>query len=189
MLLYGTVILLSDVLILVLNGFLRGGEPSAFGSAAAAAFGGTLLVIAIDGAFAFLIRRLPEKWFAPGARIFRVGKKERAFFGKLGVRRWKHLVPELGALSGFRKDHIGDTRDRERIGRFLLESNYGVVIHLENALCGLFLPLFPFLRPFAVWFPVFFVNLFLHLLPAVILRYNTPPLWLLFRRSGGEVSD
>ena len=189
MLLYGFVILASDILILLLNGFLWGGGLPAFGKAAAASFGGTVLVIALDGLFAFLIRQLPERWFAPGARLFRVGKKERAFLGRLGVKRWKHRVPELGFLSGFRKDRIGDPGDREHIARFLLESNYGVVIHLENALCGLLLPLFPVLRPFAVWFPIFFVNLVLSLLPAMILRYNTPPLRLLFKRCGGEVKD
>ena len=189
MLLYGIVILASDVLLLILNWFLWGGGVPELGRAEVASFGGTVLVIAIDGIFAFLIRRLPEKWFAPGARAFRVGKKERAFLGKLGVKHWKHLVPELGFLSGFSKDHIGDTRDSEHIGRFLLESNYGFVIHLADALCGLFLPLFPFLAPFSVWFPIFFVNLILHLMPAAILRYNTPPLRHLYKRSGGEVKE
>ena len=186
---YAAVILISDLLILALNYFLRGGGLPALGQAALASFGGTVIVIAVDGLFAFLLRRLPGKWFAPGARLFRVGKKERTFLGKLGVKRWKNLVPELGCFTGFHKDRLGDPRDGERLGRFLLESNYGVVIHLENALCGLSLPLFPFLRPFSVWFPIYFVNFVLHLLPVAILRYNTPPLRLLYKRSGGEVED
>ena len=189
MLFYGIVILGSDILILLLNWLLRGGGLPELGKAALAVFGGTVLVIAIDGLFAFLIRRLPEKWFAPGARLFHVGKKERDLLGKLGVKRWKHLVPELGFLSGFPKDRIGGTRDGAHIARFLLESNYGVAIHLENALCGLFLPAFPFLRRFAVWFPIFFVNLFLSFLPAMILRYNTPPLRRLYKRNGGKVDE
>ena len=106
MLFYGIVILGSDILILLLNWLLRGGGLPELGKAALAVFGGTVLVIAIDGLFAFLIRRLPEKWFAPGARLFRVGKKERDLLGKLGVKRWKHLVPELGFLSGFPKDRL-----------------------------------------------------------------------------------
>ena len=46
-------------------------------------------IIAIDGVVAFLIRRMPEKWFAPEAKLFSVSKGERELYRRLGVNAWK----------------------------------------------------------------------------------------------------
>ena len=144
-------------------------------SAAAAAF-------LLDAITAFLIRRLPEGWFAPLCPAFSVGEKERRILRRLGVLRWKHLVPEWGACSGFRKNELQSATEKEYLARFLLESNYGVVIHLVNAIVG----------GVTVGLPVAVINGFLSLLPVMILRYHTAPLRRLYtralKRGNGEVA-
>jgi hypothetical protein len=71
----------------------------------------------------------------------------------------------------------------EYIGRFLLESNYGVLGHVLGALLGFLIMLLPFLRPLAIALPIAIVNFVLSMLPTLILRYNTPALRKIYRRN------
>ncbi len=144
---------------------------------------GVAAVIAVDGLFAFIIRRLPERWFAPEARAFNVGKRERNFYRKTGINAWKKYVPEWGCFTGFHKDKMRAPDDSAYIGRFLLESNYGVAGHIAGAIFGFLIMLIPGLRPFAMGLPIAAVNLVLSLLPTMVLRYNTPALRGLYRRN------
>ena len=144
---------------------------------------GTVSVIAVDGLFAFIIRRLPEKWFAPEAKAFSVPKWERNLYRKTKINVWKKHVPEWGCFTGFHKDELKDANDSQYIGRFLLESNYGVLGHVAGAIFGFLIMLLPFLRPIAVALPIAIVNFILSLLPTMILRFNTPPLRRLYQRS------
>ena len=138
-------------------------------------------VIALDGVLAFAIRRLPEGWFRADAPLFRVSRGERLLYRRLGVCVWKDYVPELGAFSGFRKNKLVSVSDTEYLARFLMESNYGVAIHLSNALVGAVLPFIPlFGAPVGITVAV--ANLFFSILPCMILRYHTPPLTRLWRR-------
>lgn len=144
----------------------------------------TVAVIAVDGLFAFLIRRLPEKWFSHEKKIFDVGKKECKFYEKLGIRKWKDKVLELGNFTDFHKDKVYDPTNNEYIERFLLEANYGEIIHLVGVFLG-FLIIFIFPLRYALCFgvPVGIVNAVLNLMPYFILRYNTPRLKLLHKRN------
>jgi len=144
---------------------------------------GTVSVIAVDGLFAFVTRRLPEKWFAPEAKAFSVPKWERNLYRKTKINVWKKHVPEWGCFTGFHKDELKDANDSKYIGRFLLESNYGVLGHVAGAIFGFLIMLLPFLRPIAVALPIAIVNFILSLLPTMILRFNTPPLRRLYQRS------
>ena len=144
---------------------------------------GTLSVIAVDGICAFVIRRLPEKWFAPEAALFTVGKKERGFYRRIKINDWKKHVPEWGCFTGFHKDKMRDPNDPVYLGRFLLESNYGVAGHLAGAILGYLIMLLPFLRPLAMGLPIAIVNMILSLLPTMVLRFNTPALRSLYRRN------
>ena len=61
--------------------------------------------------------------------------------------------------------------------RFILENNYGEVIHLENALAGIVMFFFYPIEYFWIYsFTIIFVNAVLSLMPYAILRYNTPRL-------------
>ena len=143
----------------------------------------TASVIAVDGILAFLIRRLPERWFSPERNAFSVCPRERRLYAALGVKRWKDYVPELGVFTGFHKNRLESATDRSYLQRFLLESNYGVVIHLSNVMLGFLILLLPFGRSLSLALPVASVNAVLSLLPIMILRYHTPPLLRLYHRS------
>ncbi len=149
----------------------------------------TIGVIAIDGIFAFLIRRLtPMKWYKPGRAIFKVSKKEKNFYNAIKIKSWKDKVPELGGFTSFHKNELKSSADAEYLERFVIESNYGIIIHLENALFGFLIMLIPcWLLPynhgFAVWFPVFVVNFVLSMLPVFILRYTNYTLQRLYDKA------
>ena len=140
-------------------------------------------VFAIDGLAAFVIRRLPERWFAPEAQAFAVPKWEKNLYRRTKIAKWKRHVPEWGCFTGFHKDRLREPNDIAYLARFLLESNYGVAGHVAGALLGFLILLLPFLGPMSVTLPVAAINAVLSLLPTMILRYNTPALRSLYRRT------
>ena len=172
-------------LIIVLTNFFLGGDHTllAFGKLALLTVGGVASVIAVDGLLAFIARRLPERWFAPEAKIFSVCKLEQRLYRRTKINVWKKYVPEWGCFTGFHKDRMRDPNSSEYVGRFLLESNYGVLGHVAGAIFGFLIMLLPFLPAFTVALPIAAVNLLLSLLPAMILRFNTPPLRRIYRRN------
>ena len=181
---YLIVISSASLLIALLN-FLLGESYTllAFGNSLLRTVIGVAAVIAVDGLLAFLIRRLPERWFLPEATLFSVGKWERNFYRKSKIHVWKKYVPEWGCFTGFHKDKMREPNDSAYIGRFLLESNYGVAGHLAGAALGFLIMLIPILPPVAVALPIAVVNLILSLLPTMVLRVNTPGLRGLYRRN------
>lgn len=181
---YLIVIAAATLLIALLNLFLDGVFLlSVFGEHLLLTLLGVAAVFLVDGFFAFVIRRMPERWFLPEARLFSVGKREVNFYRRTGINTWKRYVPEWGCFTGFHKDKMRAPDDSVYLGRFLLESNYGVAGHLAGALFGYLILWIPLLRPLTVALPVAFVNMILSLLPTVILRFNTPALRRLYRRS------
>lgn len=147
---------------------------------------GVVSVIAIDGVVAFIVRRLPEKWFSPEGKLYFVSKGEREFLRRTKIGVWKRFVPELGCFTGFHKDRIADPASSAYIERFLLESNYGAVGHVLGAVLGFLILLLPFCRPLSVGLPIAIVNFILSMLPTCILRYNTPSLRRLLARARRE---
>ena len=174
MILYGAIILVCMALIAVFSA-LFGGPALGFGAgyAVICTVLSTAAVIALDGLFAFLLRRLPEKWFMYTRRFFTVSAREARFYEKLGIRKWKNKIPELGGFTHFHKNKIADPRNPAYLTRYLLEADYGMAIHLCTAVTGC---LIVFLCPlrYALCFgvPVGFVNAVLNLLPFFTLRYN-----------------
>ena len=155
----------------------------AFGYMMLITFAGVVAVIAVDGILAFVARRMPEKWFSPEAKLFTVAKWEHKLYRKTKINTWKKYVPELGCFTGFHKDKMREPDSSEYIGRFLLESNYGVLGHVLGAVLGFLIMLLPFLRPLAIALPIAIVNFVLSMLPTLILRYNTPALRKIYRRN------
>ena len=137
----------------------------------------------IDALTATVARRLPEKWFLPEARLYSVGNAERKFYRKIKINVWKKYVPEWGCFTGFHKDKVREPNSSAYIGRFLIESNYGVAGHVAGAFLGFLIMLIPGLRPFAVALPLAAVNWVLGILPTMILRSNTPSLRAIYRRN------
>ena len=154
-----------------------------FGEILLSAVIGVIALFLIDALTALIARRLPEKWFAPEARLFTVGQSERKLYRKLKINSWKKYVPEWGCFTGFHKDKVREPDSSVYIGRFLIESNYGVAGHIAGALAGFAIMLLPFLHPFAVALPLACVNFLLGILPTMILRSNTPSLRALYKRN------
>ena len=145
---------------------------------------GVIAIIVFDGISAFIIRRLmPKKCFSAERAVFGVSRAEHKLYAKLKVKKWARLVPELGIFTGFHKDKIQSTTNTEYLGRFLLEANFGVVIHLVNAIFGFVIAFIPLCSSPTVWIPIFVVNFILGLMPVAILRYNSYTLRRLYLRS------
>lgn len=149
----------------------------------------TAEVIALDGLFAFLLRRLPERWFSPESERFMVSKKEKNFWRKLQISKWEKKIPELGCFTGFHKKRLEKRDDESYLRRFILETNYGALIHLENALFGILIWLLPWNGGWKICLPVAAVNAFLSFLPFAVLRNNTAPLQLLYRLAKKKTRD
>lgn len=177
------IIIISAVLIISLTNFLCG-YPASLLEILLNTSLGTIAVIAVDGIFAFIIRRLtPISWFAPLGKIFTVSDKEAKFYRKIKIKAWKDMVPELGGFTSFSKSEISDPNDSQYLARFLTESNYGVIIHIANALLGFLIAFFPFCSSPSIWIPIFAVNFVLSLLPVFVLRFTSHTLAKLYKRS------
>ena len=145
---------------------------------------GTAAIFALDGIFAFLIRRMtPKSWYMPGKKVFAVSKKEHKFYGKIHVKKWVNIVPELGGFTDFHKDSVGNASDSKHLERFIYEANYGVVIHLENAIFGFLIMFLPMVNSPSIWIPIYIVNFVLSIMPVCILRFNNYTLEKLYKRS------
>ncbi len=143
----------------------------------------TVGAIAVYGLFAFLIRRLPERWLDYKKPFFTVKKRERKFYKFIGVKSWRGLVIELGIFTSFSKSHFTDPNNPEYTARFLLESCYGVVIHIVCVFIGfVLLAVYPPLA-LRVALPVAIVNAVLNILPVFVLRYNTPKIKSIHERN------
>lgn len=152
---------------------------------------GTISVIAWDGVLAFVIRRCPlwSKCFAPDSPAFRVSKKERNFYRRIGIQYWKDSIPELGFFTGFSKSEFTSPADPAYLERFLTESHYGVAIHLSNAIFGFCIIFLPWCARPAIAVPIGLVNMILSLLPTAVLRFNTAPLLSIYlRKQRGQSS-
>ncbi len=139
----------------------------------------TVAAVLLDGLVAFIIRRMPEKWFSKDKCMFKASRKELIFYKKIGVDKWKNYVPELGMFTGFSKSHVVDPNDNKYIGRFILEARYGVTIHIFSVPASFLLLLADYNmytgHPnliLTILLPVAVVNAILIVLPAFILKFN-----------------
>lgn len=145
--------------------------------------GGVLFEIAVDGLFALLIHFCPTKWFEIDKKVFTVSSKERKFYEKIKIRKWKDKVVELGGLGGFRKNELKSSTDKSYIKQFIIESNKGVITHIIGCFIGfIILWIFPSQCLFCISLPIAIANFFLNIPSTFILRYNTPKLMAGYKR-------
>ena len=143
----------------------------------------TALQFAIDGSIAILINKMPDRWFGIDNPMYRVSKKETTLYKRLRVRVWKNKVWELGGLGGFSKSKLLEPSNPEYIEKFIIECNKGVLTHRLSYPAGFLAMLtLPNICAFTVALPVGIVNLFLNILPTIVLRYNTPMLMAMLKR-------
>ncbi len=143
----------------------------------------TAAQFALDGLVAIIINKLPDKMFGVNNPIYDVSETEKNLYKKLKVQNWKNKVWELGGLGGFSKKNLANPNSPEYIEKFIIECNKGVLTHRLSYPIG-FLPMLfiPNICAFSIALPVAVVNLFLNILPTLILRYNTPKLHVLLKR-------
>jgi hypothetical protein len=184
MLLYTLIISIATVIIILANFFIAGSlDLNNLLWLTIDTVTGVIAIIAWDGLMAFIIRRaLPMSWFSPGKKIFQVSKKEKKFYQSIKIKSWKDKIPELGGFTSFHKNELSSSNDVEYLKRFIIESNYGVIIHIENALLGFLIFLIPMCSTPSIWIPIFAVNFVLSMLPVFVLRYVTHTLNRLYEK-------
>ena len=140
-----------------------------------------VLVIVVDALTATIARLMPKKYANEKSKIYQVGKKEKIFYEKLKIRKWKEKVPEIGHFTGFRKNKIADPKSVEYLNRFLLEACYGELGHFFSLFTGFLIMLFfPITNVWiAITIPVCIINICLNLPSLFILRYNSYKLRIL----------
>ena len=178
--LYCFSILFFVILIIAINVLIYG--VSTFWWTTLAVVLSVVAVILIDGVFAFIVRWiLPQKWFSVENKSFVPKKWEIKFYEKIGIKKWKDLVLELGFFTSFSKSKLSDPYNDEYVKRFIVESNFGIVVHIMGCIFGFLILLIYPSRVFSIGIPVSIVNIFYNMLSVVILRYNLPKLFTLHK--------
>ncbi|MBQ8283975.1 MAG: hypothetical protein IJX75_02660 [Clostridia bacterium] len=139
------------------------------------------IVVLLDALVATCARLLPKSCADYTKQCFSVSNKEKKFYEKLKIRKWKDRIPEIGHFTGFRKNKLDDPKNVEYVDRFLLECCYGEIGHFFSAFFGFFLLLFFFITDIwiAIALPVAIINGLLNLPSLFILRYNSYKLKIL----------
>lgn len=123
---------------------------------------------------------MPQKWFNSDKTIFASKEKESLFYEKIKIKKWKDKIAELGFFTNFSKKQIVNPKSKEYVDRYILEANYGTLIHFVCIFTG-FLIVFAYPINYALLFgvPVAAVNAVLNFLPLCVLRYNLKKLQVL----------
>ena len=144
----------------------------------------SFIVFIIDAVVAYIIHKLPNKWFNPYKKIFYVFSFERKFYESIGIRKWKDRIPEMGQLCNFKKDKIAEINNNDYLYKFLEETCYAEVLHFWSAILGfLIIFFFPIKLALYITGPVALVNMFLQILPVFIQRYTRPKLIKIYERN------
>lgn len=137
---------------------------------------------------AYFASLFPQKFFEPNRKIFHVFGFEKKLYEKLGIKKWKDKIPELGKqLSGFDKSKVAEPNNPEYIHKFLIENCKGSFLHTISIIysaLSLFILLFILPYPFilSMWLPTALVAIIVHSLSLMILRYTRPKLMVLQER-------
>lgn len=182
MILYISIINILLIILFLVNVLL---DLTAFSSLVTFLFiiGITAYQFAADGLFAFIVHLMPNKWFEIDNKFYSVSSKERKFYEKIKIRKWKDKVWELGSLGGFSKKNLKSSSDINYIKRFIIESNKGVLTHIIGCFVGFTaLIFFPFECILSLTLPICIINFIMNLPSLFILRYNTPKLHAGYKR-------
>lgn len=142
-----------------------------------------LVVFIIDAIIAFVIRRLPEKWFDYKCKAFKIFKWERKFYEAIKIKKWKDKIPELGQLTNFKKNKVREPKNSEYLLRYLMECVYGETIHFLSIILGFLILLINPKCCLYFGLPIAIANGIISYLSFAILRYNRPKLTILYNRS------
>lgn len=143
-----------------------------------------LIVFTIDAIVAYIIHKMPRKYFNPYSKKYKVWSFERKFYEAIGIRKWKDRIPEMGQLCDFKKDKIAEVDNNQYMFKFLEETCYAEVLHFLSAFLG-FLVIFICPLKYVLCFslPAALINFVLQILPAFIQRYLRPKLLKVYERN------
>ena len=132
---------------------------------------------------AIIIRILPKKWFNYNNKIYNVGEKERQFLLKIGIKKWKDKIPELGQTVNFKKNKLIDANNPSYLEKFLTETCYAECLHISCVVCALIGMFFvPGGNFWNIAFPIAFVYSVYNIPSILIQRYNRPRLKVQLKR-------
>ena len=144
-----------------------------------------LVLVVIDAVCALFVRYcLPKKVFNPFLKCYNVGKNERKFYERIGIRNWKDRIPEAGQLfANFSKTEVADMSNNDYVKKFMEETIYAEIMHWLSVILS-FLIIFLDLRlALTVGLPLVIGNMILNLMPVLVQRYNRPKLMVLYKRN------
>ena len=142
-------------------------------------------------AAALFCLNLPDRYYSPNSFFYKSHSFERdglIYDQVFRVKRWKHLLPDGGAVwkkRGFKKKRL-DNFSRENLYRFLIESARGELTH--------WLAIFPFwvfwffTPPIVPW--IMLAYALLVNMPCIIAqRYNRPRVQRLLKRKQHNITS
>ena len=150
----------------------------------------TIAEFIIDAVVALIVRYVvPEEYYHPLRRRFRVLSCERRIYEAIGITKWKDKIPETGGmLVGFSKGKLSSFRDPEYLFKFGQETCYAEAMHLWSIPAGFcILLLCPRELILSVALPVASVNAVLQLLPILVQRYVRPQIMRLYSRCMNQI--
>lgn len=135
----------------------------------------------IDAIVALIVHACPHQNFNPEKGIFKVKKHEKRILERLGVKKIKDIIPEMGKLINFRKDKIEST-DSKYLYRFLEETCYAELMHIISIIACLIVPILcPFKYFLTISLGMTIINILLQIPPIMVQRYNRPKLLTLYK--------
>jgi len=166
----------------------------------------SLIIICIDLVVTFLLRILPLKIYASSKRAMRPKKHERKFFRRIGIKRWKIIVPDiLSILKIFDKSKLKNTDNPDYMFKFLCEMGWAEMVHIVAFFAGflaIFVPIgwlftgylntstitgeyiiLTISQVLIFVLPLAILNAFVNLLPVCVQRYNRPVIIKLYQRA------
>lgn len=114
---------------------------------------------------------IPKKFWNCNSRFFKVDKNELKTYNKLKIKKWKELVPEMGATGGFPKRKILSLSPTY-LWKFLQETCFAEFMHYIAGLLGFTVLFIMPVKDYYFTVPILLINLILHILPCLIQRYN-----------------
>ncbi len=144
---------------------------------------GVVLSIILDGIVVLAVRLSGERINIDGA-IFKERKGERRLLERLGIRKWKDLIPEMGKkLKYFDKTTVAREVNSEYFRKFIHETCLAELMHIFSLIVApLLLVILPLKYLLNISLPIVLVNIFLNILPILVQRYTRPKLRIAYLR-------
>ena len=184
MLLYGLIILIAVIIVTLINSlfFLQALGTTVWGVIGLIALGIVIsMVLDVIGA---LFIRLISKKVNHFSKFFDERKGERTFYEKIGVRKFKDKIPELGkTLKFFDKTKVPENPNSDYMLMFIHETALAELMHLISILTApLILVIMPLKYLLYISLPIMIVNIFLQIMPIIVQRYTRPKLVAGYKR-------